>query len=95
MVSRVRVIEIKLPVELAEELGLESVRELENHTRLLLAIDLYMSGKISLGRAAELAGLSYNEFWEALRERGLKIRVGPKSLEEARAGYETAKRFLR
>ena len=88
-------IEIKLPVELAEELGLESVRELENHTRLLLAIDLYMSGKISLGRAAELADLSYDEFWEALRERGLKIRVGPKSLEEARAEYEAAKRFLR
>jgi len=25
----------------------------------------------------------------------LKIRVGPKSLEEARAEYEAAKRFLR
>ena len=90
-----RAIEIKLPVELAEELGLESAKELESHARLLLAIDLYMSGKISLGRAAELAGLSYDEFWEALRERGLKIRVGPKSLEEARAEYEAAKRFLR
>ena len=54
-----------------------------------------MSGKISLGRAAELAGLSYDEFWEALRERGLKIRVEPKSLEEAKTEYETAKRFLR
>lgn len=90
-----RAIEIKLPVELAEELGLKSVKELESHARLLLAIDLYMSGKISLGRAAELAGLSYDEFWEALRKRGLKIRIGPKSLEEARAEYEAAKRFLR
>ena len=63
-----RAIEIKLPAELAEELGLESAKELESHARLLLAIDLYMSGKISLGRAAELAGLSYDEFWEALRE---------------------------
>jgi len=57
-----RAIEIKLPAELAEELGLESAKELESHARLLLAIDLYMSGKISLGRAAELAGLSYDEF---------------------------------
>ena len=90
-----KVLEIKLLAELAEELGLKGARELEDHARLLLAIDLYMSGKVSLGRAAELAGLSYDEFWEALRERGLRIRVGPKSLEEARAEYEAAKRFLR
>ena len=43
-----------------------------------------VSGTISLGRATELAGLSYDELWEALRERGLKIRVRPKNLEEAR-----------
>jgi len=54
-----------------------------------------MSGKISLGRAVELAGLSYGEFWKVLRERGLKIRVGPKSTEEAKTKYETAKRSLR
>jgi len=41
-----RAVEIKLPTELAEELGLESEKELKNHTRLLLAIDLYMGGKI-------------------------------------------------
>jgi len=38
-----------LPTELAEELGLESAKELESHARFLLAIDLYISGKISLG----------------------------------------------
>jgi len=90
-----RAIKIKLPAELSRGIGLKKCKKLESHARLLLAIDLYMSGKISLGRAAELAGLSYDEFWEALRERGLKIRVGPKSLEEARAEYEAAKRFLR
>ncbi len=90
-----RVIEIRLPAELAEELGLRDPRELEEHARLLLAIDLYMGGRISLGRAAELAGLSYDGFWEALRERGLRIRAGPRSLEEAEAEYEAVKRFLK
>jgi len=60
-VLKMRAIEIKLPAELAEELGLKSAKELGSHVRLLLAIDLYMSGKISIGRAAELASLSYDE----------------------------------
>jgi hypothetical protein len=50
----------------------------------------YLAGEISLGKAAELLGLS----WFELKERFLRLRVplrlGPASLEEARAEVATA-----
>lgn len=37
------------------------------------AIRLYIVDEISLGRAAELAGMNYFQFEELLRQRGIKI----------------------
>ncbi|PSG99742.1 MAG: hypothetical protein BRC28_03120 [Nanohaloarchaea archaeon SW_4_43_9] len=50
--------------------------------RLELAVELYEEEKISLGRAAELADLSYEEIKEELSGRGIEIRRGPESVEE-------------
>lgn len=46
------------------------------------AVEMYSSKDISLGRAAELAGLSIFEFKEILRGRGIKIVVDAPSREE-------------
>jgi len=90
-----KVVEVKVPREFIEILGLKDVESLEKHSRLVLAVELYMDGRISLGRAAELAGVSYDDFWSFLRDRGLKIRAGPRSLEEAEMEYRAAKRHLK
>ena len=38
---------------------------------LILAIGLFQEGEISVGKAAEIAGLSYRDFLDVLRERGI------------------------
>lgn len=50
--------------------------------RLDLAVELYEEEKISLGRAAEIADLSYEDMKEELSNRGIEIRRGPESVEE-------------
>jgi len=72
-------VEIRVPRVFIEFLGLEDEDELEHHSRIVLAVEIYNDGRTSLGRAAELAGVSYNEFYNILRERGHKIRIGPKT----------------
>lgn len=89
-----RVVEVKVPRGFIEILGFKDAESLERHSRLVLAVESYMDGRVSLGMAAELAGVSYDDFWDFLRERGLKIRAGPKSLEEAERDYSAAKRHL-
>jgi predicted HTH domain antitoxin len=41
--------------------------------RVQEAIRLYISGEISLGRAAELAGMNYFLFEELLRKQGISV----------------------
>lgn len=60
----------------------ESPAEFEAEARLLLAVKLYELGRISTGRAAELAGMSRVEFFFALGRFGLSpIGVEPDELE--------------
>lgn len=87
-------IEIKVPRDLIELLGLENAKGVEKHSRLLLAIELYIDGKVSLGKAAELAGTPYDEFYGFIKERGHRIRIGPKTPEEAEKEYEAVKERL-
>ncbi len=53
--------------------------------RIGLAIYRYEHEDISLARAAALAGVSWPQMREILIERGVQPRLGPKTLEEARA----------
>lgn len=43
--------------------------------RMLIAVELYRKGKVSLTRAAELAGLNVEGFKEILKDRGVKLRT--------------------
>lgn len=41
--------------------------------RLLLAVALFQEGDVSVGRGAEVAGLSYRAFADALVDRGVPL----------------------
>jgi predicted HTH domain antitoxin len=47
----------------------------EARARLLLAIGLFQEEEVSVGKAAEIAGLSYRAFLDALRERGIPAYI--------------------
>lgn len=51
--------------------------------RIDIAVKLYTDDKISLGRAAELAGISIDEMKEVLMQRGIKPKLGIETIEEA------------
>ncbi|MCK4491640.1 MAG: UPF0175 family protein, partial [Candidatus Altiarchaeales archaeon] len=43
--------------------------------RMLIAIELYKTGKASLTRAAEIAGIDFERFKEILKDRGVKLKT--------------------
>lgn len=45
----------------------------EAKARLLLAVALFQEGDVSVGRGAEIAGLSYRDFADALMDRGVPL----------------------
>jgi predicted HTH domain antitoxin len=57
------------------------------------ALQAYLAGDISLGKAAELLGLSRFELQERFVRLGVPLRLGPATLEEARAEVEAALKF--
>ena len=51
--------------------------------RIDIAVKLYTGDKISLGKAAELAGMSFDEMKDVLIQRGIKPKLGIKTISEA------------
>jgi len=43
--------------------------------RLFLVLGLFLSNRISMGKAAELLGLRIDEFWILLRELGIEYQI--------------------
>ncbi|MFN7959882.1 MAG: UPF0175 family protein [Thermoanaerobaculia bacterium] len=76
---------LELTIPYSEDLLLslkESPREFQAQARLLLAVKLYELGKITTGRAAELAGLARAHFLFELGRFGLSpMGVDPGELE--------------
>lgn len=62
--------------------------------RIGLAIYRYQREAISLAQAAAIAGVSWPQVREIMVERGVPLRLGPESLDEARAEAETLRRAL-
>ncbi|MHA1595055.1 MAG: UPF0175 family protein [Candidatus Baldrarchaeia archaeon] len=58
-----KVVKVKVPVY--------HVGDVEAEVRLAYAIDLFLRGVVSLGRAAELANMHIYDFIMELRRRGL------------------------
>jgi predicted HTH domain antitoxin len=53
-----------------------------------IAVELYKNDKISLGKASEIAGLSYEDTKGLLTENNITLRRGPESAEELRKKVE-------
>jgi len=51
--------------------------------RIDIAVKLYTDDKISLGKAAELAGMSFDELKDVLVQRGIKPKLGIVTISEA------------
>lgn len=69
--------------------------EMEQHIRLMAALKMFELGKISSGKAAELAGMSRVEFFEVCgRYRVSVFNYSPEEAEkEIRKDLETLKKI--
>ena len=69
--------------------------EMEQHIRLMAALKMFELGKISSGKAAELAGMSRAEFLEACGRYRISVFNYPdeEAGEEIKKDFETAKRM--
>ncbi|AGK61253.1 hypothetical protein Asulf_01257 [Archaeoglobus sulfaticallidus PM70-1] len=74
-------ISVQIPQELARILGVKA-SELPKVVRLYLAIELYREGKVSLGKASEIAGLSKWEMMEILASKGISLQYDEEDLKE-------------
>ena len=91
-------IDVEYILKASEKLGYDTDSLLRDAVNLFLivnkelrekiAIELYKDGKISLGKASEIAGLSYENMKERLIENNILIRRGPESAEELRKKAE-------
>jgi len=63
--------------------------------RINLAIYRYQHEAISLAQAADLAGVSWPQMRDILRERGIPLQLGPETVEEARAEVDALYEELR
>jgi len=98
---------IREEAEMLVEAGLygnmsELIREAVRHhiegqkmSRVDLAVELYRKEKISLGKAAAIANVSYDEMLDILYLRGIQPRFGPSTKKEAETELEKAKELLK
>jgi predicted HTH domain antitoxin len=56
--------------------ALRALLESKPQLKVEIAMDLYKNEKVSLWRAADIAGMTMEEFKEILSGRGIKIEVG-------------------
>ena len=66
--------------------ALENLVRIKKASRLDDAIESYKQGEVTLGRAAELAGMHRFEFEEVLKARGIVKETEVDSVEELEAG---------
>lgn len=74
-------ITLDIPNNIHEALHV-SPEEAERRLKLELAVSLYAQNALSLGKAAELAGLTRFEMNDVLAARGIPMHYGQQDLEE-------------
>lgn len=74
---------ITIPVDIPSDLLIalnETEQELKNHFQLAIALMLFQEGKLTLGKAIQLSGLSRFEFEKSLSRN--KISVSDLTIEQ-------------
>ena len=74
--------------------ALRSLLQARPTLRLEMAIYRYQTGAISLGKAANLAGVSFEQMREMLSNRGIELHLGPETQEDAKAELTTLRSYL-
>lgn len=70
----------------------DAVEASSEDTELATIIGLYALGELSLGEAAARAGVSRIEMQEILNDAGVRLRLGPRTKEDARDEVDVARR---
>ena len=83
-------ITVEIPTEVLMLAGLPS-GSASNRATWLLVLDLFREGRVSLGRAAELAGASVEEFMEFSAQRQVSLHYSETNLGEDRATADRLK----
>lgn len=60
----------------------EAIRLGIREFKVRLALDLYSKGKVSFGRASEIAGIGYRELQLELKNRNVTFRYGEERFQE-------------
>ncbi len=74
-----KIVQIEVPSVILEII---SEKNLKDELKLLIALELYREGSVSLGKASEIAGISIYEFMYELRKRRIPINYDEEELEE-------------
>ncbi len=83
---------ISIPVDIPSDLLIalnESEQELKAHLQTSMAIMLFQEGKLTIGKAIQLSGLSRFEFEKALAKN--KIPISDLSIEQIHSDVEKLK----
>lgn len=86
-------VDFSLPDEFLKYYG-GSPEQLAQLNRILLAIELYLDGRVSIGKAAELSGLPFDQFHQELTNRKIKRRGDPQSIEALKDELRSAEAHL-
>ena len=70
--------------------ALRALFQAQPEVRRQMVIRAYTAGEISIGKAAEMMGISHEEMKEILTEGGAEIHLGPRTLEEVLRDAENA-----
>ncbi len=89
-VVAMRKIKLQIPEEIYSVIGTR--RDLAKEVLKRLAVALYAERKISLGKAVELAGVSYSNFFDLLADCGVYLDYDEEDLNE---DMETLRRLGR
>ncbi|MBP1912569.1 UPF0175 family protein [Thermococcus stetteri] len=79
-----------IPSDLSRILRVDE-KQLPKLVRIYLAVELYREGVVSLGKAAEIAGVSKAEMMEILASKGVPLSYTEEDLQE---DIETLERLL-
>lgn len=61
--------------------------------RIDVAVYRYRNEDLSVAKAAALAGVSFDRMKEILAERGVPLRLGPETVEEARTELDSLRQM--
>jgi predicted HTH domain antitoxin len=83
---------IRIPYDVINIIGKH--KDIEKESRLLIAAELYREGEVSVGKAAEIANLPFEDFIEELKRRKMKI-YSLLGVSEAKDEESRAEKYLK